>query len=92
MSDELIDEVRSMLKHGLMLSESTQKILSDYQGKEVEDTVIQQAEKMIKSADDKSRKLRIIRLLINVGQNMGSDRLVQAGKEYLAKWRDKYEQ
>jgi len=81
---------RDVMKNGLLLTERTEELVSNYEGPVVEDKMVEVMQEMLSNSQDKMRQRRIIMLSANIGQRLGSETVVQFAQDAQAEWEGKY--
>lgn len=84
--DEMRELCRGILKHGLMLSEQTEELVSNYQGDGVEQELMDTVDSMLRNTSDNMRAQRICMLTMNIGQRLGSQRVSEHGEKRLQEY------
>ena len=91
MSD-LNEKVSSVMKHGLMLAEEAEELVTDYHGENVEEELIDCSKNMINNCDDPERTRRIIGLTANLSDRLGSEKVARFALQAKEQWEEKYGQ
>lgn len=92
--DETEGEIRELsqeiIKHGLLMNEYLEDLLTEYQGDGVQLVVIDELQKAYNNAEDPRRKQRVAMFTIGFGQRNGSEKIANHGKEMLEEWNEEF--
>lgn len=89
-TQQIDDLSQQILKHGLMLAEATDEMVQNHSGEAVEQSMIDTATTMLENTKDPKREQKIIMLLVNIGNRLGSDSVQQFGKQKYQEWQQKH--
>lgn len=90
MTEDVREICEKTMENALLLNERTNRLASEYGGEQVEDTMIQVVEEMLKNCTDKIRYRRIAGIAVSMGERLNSQKLADVGKQHLAAWEAKF--